>query len=54
MEFVRYHSMKTSIDWPAGGPFPAIQGSIYDPDKSCLAADGTLGALQTDTGLDQM
>jgi ribonucleoside-diphosphate reductase alpha chain len=32
MEFVRYHSMRTSID-RAGmrGAFPAIEGSIYDP-----------------------
>jgi ribonucleoside-diphosphate reductase alpha chain len=34
MEFVRYHSMKTSIDMAAErGPFPAIEGSIYDPDN---------------------
>jgi ribonucleoside-diphosphate reductase alpha chain len=33
MEFVRYHAMKTSIELAeARGPFPAIQGSIYDPD----------------------
>ena len=33
MEFVRYHSMKTSIELAeARGPFPAIKGSIYDPD----------------------
>ena len=33
MEFVRYHSMLTSIDLAkARGPFPAIEGSIYDPD----------------------
>jgi ribonucleoside-diphosphate reductase alpha chain len=33
MEFVRYHSMKTSIEMAeARGPFPAISGSIYDPD----------------------
>ncbi len=32
MEFVRYHAMLTSIDLSAErGPFPAIQGSIYDP-----------------------
>jgi ribonucleoside-diphosphate reductase alpha chain len=32
MEFVRYHSMMTSIEMAeARGPFPAIAGSIYDP-----------------------
>ncbi len=31
MEFVRYHAMKTSIELAqARGPFPAINGSIYD------------------------
>ncbi len=33
MEFVRYHAMLTSVDLSAArGAFPAIQGSIYDPD----------------------
>ncbi len=33
MEFVRYHAMKTSIELAeARGPFPAIEGSIYDMD----------------------
>ena len=33
MEFVRYHAMQTSIDLAIErGPFPAIQGSIYDMD----------------------
>jgi len=32
MEFVRYHSMKTSIELAkTRGPFSAIKGSIYDP-----------------------
>jgi ribonucleoside-diphosphate reductase alpha chain len=32
MEFVRFHSMKTSIELAgARGPFEAIEGSIYDP-----------------------
>ena len=33
MEFVRYHAMQTSIDLArTRGPFPVIQGSIYDPN----------------------
>lgn len=33
MEFVRYHAMQTSIALAEErGPFPAIRGSIYDPD----------------------
>jgi len=34
MEFVRYHTMQTSIALAeARGPFPAIEGSIYDMDN---------------------
>lgn len=34
MEFVRYHSMLTSIELAEKrGPFPAIHGSIYDPEN---------------------
>ncbi len=34
MEFIRYHAMRTSIDLARRrGPFPAIGGSIYDPDN---------------------
>ena len=34
MEFVRYHSMKTSVELAeARGAFPAIEGSIYDPQN---------------------
>ncbi len=33
MEFVRYQAMKTSIELAKErGPFPAIEGSIYDPN----------------------
>ncbi len=33
MEFIRYHAMHTSIELARErGPFPAIRGSIYDPD----------------------
>lgn len=32
MEFVRFHAMQTSIELArVRGPFPALQGSIYDP-----------------------
>lgn len=34
MEFIRYHAMKTSIELAKErGPFPAIKGSIYDPEN---------------------
>ncbi len=34
LEFVRFHSMKTSIELAEErGPFPAISGSIYDPEQ---------------------
>ncbi len=34
MEFVRYHCMRTSIELARErGPFPAISGSIYDPEN---------------------
>jgi len=33
MEFVRFHAMKTSVELAIErGPFPAIEGSIYDMD----------------------
>ena len=33
MEFVRYHAMKTSVELAIErGPFPSIEGSIYDMD----------------------
>jgi ribonucleoside-diphosphate reductase alpha chain len=34
MEFIRYHAMLTSVGLAAErGPFPAIEGSVYDPDR---------------------
>jgi ribonucleoside-diphosphate reductase alpha chain len=34
MEFVRYHAMLASIELAAErGPFPAIKGSLYDPEQ---------------------
>lgn len=39
MEFVRYHCMRTSIELARErGPFPAISGSLYDPDNLCWQA----------------
>jgi ribonucleoside-diphosphate reductase alpha chain len=39
MEFVRYHSMLASVGLAeARGPFPAIEGSLYDPDDLKWAA----------------
>jgi len=33
MEFIRYHAMRTSVELARRrGPFPAIEGSLYDPD----------------------
>ncbi|WP_376790572.1 adenosylcobalamin-dependent ribonucleoside-diphosphate reductase [Thermoflexus sp.] len=33
-EFIRYHAMRTSIELAKErGPFPAIRGSIYDPEN---------------------
>jgi len=33
MEFIRFHAMRTSIERARRrGPFPAIQGSLYDPE----------------------
>jgi ribonucleoside-diphosphate reductase alpha chain len=43
MEFVRYHAMKTSIELAEErGPFPAIEGSIYDMDDFKWKAPETL------------
>ena len=34
MEFIRFHAMRTSIEQArTRGSFPAIEGSIYDPDN---------------------
>jgi ribonucleoside-diphosphate reductase alpha chain len=43
MEFVRYHAMKTSIELAEErGPFPAIEGSIYDMDNLTWTPPQTL------------
>jgi ribonucleoside-diphosphate reductase alpha chain len=47
MEFVRYHAMQTSIELAeARGPFPAIEGSIYDPDDMKWSPPQPLAASQ--------
>lgn len=47
MEFVRYHSMKTSIELAEErGPFPAIQNSIYDMDNMTWTPPQSLVSYQ--------
>ena len=49
MEFVRFHSMKTSIEMAEErGAFPAIKGSIYDPAKLKWAPPKSIVPLTTD------
>ncbi len=51
MEFVRYHAMQTSIELAqARGPFPAIQGSIYDPAAFKWQPPVPLTPYQSDWG----
>jgi ribonucleoside-diphosphate reductase alpha chain len=51
MEFVRYHAMQTSIELAeARGPFPAIEGSIYDPDDLKWTPPRPLDAYQHNWG----
>ncbi len=51
MEFVRYHSMQTSIELARErGPFTAIQGSIYDPAKLTWQPPTPLRSYQRDYG----
>ena len=43
MEFVRYHAMQTSVKLAEErGPFPAIEGSIYDMDNATWTPPQTL------------
>jgi|CXWL01.1.fsa_nt_gi ribonucleotide reductase alpha subunit len=47
MEFVRYHSMKTSVELAEErGPFPAIVDSIYDMDNMTWEAPKALANYQ--------
>jgi ribonucleoside-diphosphate reductase alpha chain len=51
MEFVRYHAMKTSVELARQrGAFPAIAGSIYDPDDLQWAPPQPLEAFSRDWG----
>ncbi|MCW5878392.1 MAG: adenosylcobalamin-dependent ribonucleoside-diphosphate reductase, partial [Anaerolineales bacterium] len=51
MEFVRYHSMQTSIELAdERGPFTAIEGSIYDPAKMTWRPPTPLRSYQHDYG----
>jgi ribonucleoside-diphosphate reductase alpha chain len=49
MEFVRFHTMRTSIDLAEErGPFPAIEGSIYDMDHLSWVPPSPLSAYVHD------
>jgi ribonucleoside-diphosphate reductase alpha chain len=51
MEFVRYHAMQTSIELAEErGPFPAIEGSIYDMDNMTWTPPQSLVPLENDWG----
>ncbi len=51
MEFVRYHSLKTSIELAiARGPFTAIAGSLYDPNDLRWAPPTPLAPYTHDWG----
>lgn len=51
MEFIRYHAMKTSVELAeTRGPFPAIEGSIYDPDDLKWTPPQPLDAYQHNWG----
>lgn len=51
MEFVRYHAMRTSVELAqARGAFPAIQGSIYDPQNFRWQPPAPLAPYENDWG----
>ncbi|MGB9898741.1 adenosylcobalamin-dependent ribonucleoside-diphosphate reductase, partial [Thermanaerothrix sp.] len=51
MEFIRFHAMKTSIELARErGPFPAIKGSIYDPENLTWTPPKPLIPYQRDWG----
>jgi ribonucleoside-diphosphate reductase alpha chain len=51
MEFVRYHAMKTSIELAEErGPFPAIEGSIYDMEDMAWTPPQSLVPFENNWG----
>ncbi len=55
MEFVRYHAMQTSIELAQErGPFPAIEGSLYDMDDMSWTAPRALAPYENDWGRPQI
>jgi ribonucleoside-diphosphate reductase alpha chain len=49
MEFVRYHAMQTSIELAQErGPFPAIEGSLYDMDEMHWTAPQPIAEYRRD------
>jgi ribonucleoside-diphosphate reductase alpha chain len=49
MEFIRYHAMKTSVELAKKrGPFPAIEGSMYDPNQMTWEPPQPLEPYQRD------
>jgi ribonucleoside-diphosphate reductase alpha chain len=50
-EFIRFHAMRTSIELAeARGPFPAIEGSIYDPQDLLWRPPAPLAPYSHDFG----
>ncbi len=55
MEFVRFHAMKTSVELAEErGPFPAIEGSIYDMDDMKWKAPTALMSYQHNWGMPEV
>jgi ribonucleoside-diphosphate reductase alpha chain len=55
MEFVRYHAMTTSVELAEErGPFPAIEGSIYDMDDMQWKAPKSLIKYQNNWNMPQV
>ncbi|MBI5963169.1 MAG: adenosylcobalamin-dependent ribonucleoside-diphosphate reductase [Chloroflexi bacterium] len=55
MEFVRYHAMKTSVELAEErGPFPAIEGSIYDMDDMKWQSPKSLINYQNNWGMPEV